>query len=210
MYTIFFLDDIKVFIKESNVTLFQVLKSFYLQPPHFCYNKHLFIAGNCRICLVEIVGVPKPIVSCAIPLTDNLKVVTESPFAFKARENVLEFLLVNHPLDCPVCDQGGECDLQEFENIYGQSTGRSFFSKSSNSLKTLKQAATRMNRCINCKKCINISHFVGAKPLALFGRSVHSEIHDTTTLFLNKLKDKLHELSENIVDICPVSKQLTL
>ena len=207
MFTLLLLDSIKILANEFQKTLYQVLRYTYYHIPHFCYNKNLFISGNCRICLVEIINIPKPVVSCSIPVTENLTVFTRTPFAAKSRENVLEFLLLNHPLDCPVCDQGGECDLQEYSELFGQYVSRLYMSRNAISSKLINGIETNMNRCINCKKCVNLSHVLGLKPLSLFGRSLGSEIYNAFSIFVLKKILELHELSGNIFDICPVSKK---
>src|SRR3569623_864658 len=108
----------------EGVTIFQAAERLGFEIPNFCYHPRLKIAGNCRMCLVEMKGSPKPIASCAMPATDGMVIHTTSPLATQAREGVMEFLLMNHPLDCPICDQGGECDLQDIAMTYGKDSGR--------------------------------------------------------------------------------------
>jgi NADH dehydrogenase/NADH:ubiquinone oxidoreductase subunit G len=200
------LDNVKIMIKPFQKTLYQVLNYLYFNIPHFCYNKQLFIAGNCRMCLVEIVNVPKPIVSCSVPLTPNSIILTKSAFALKSRENILEFILLNHPIDCAICDQGGECDLQEYSQGFGQGVSRFFFFKKYNSYKNLNSlVVTSMNRCINCTKCTRLSYKLGLNTLSLLGRSLKSEIYNFGFIFQKKRKFKTHELFSNVIDICPVS-----
>jgi NADH dehydrogenase (ubiquinone) Fe-S protein 1 len=107
-----FINNVAVFV-PINTTLLEACEFTGIEIPRFCFHERLFIAGNCRLCLIEIEKTPKPVVSCAIPVTKNLHILTDSPIVKKAREAVLELLLINHPLDCPICDQGGECDLQD-------------------------------------------------------------------------------------------------
>jgi NADH-quinone oxidoreductase subunit G len=197
------IDNIKVLTSPYQTSLYQVFSSIYYSVAHFCYNKKLFISGNCRLCLVEIKGMAKPIISCAIPVTKDLEVFTSSPLVLKAQENILEFLLINHPLDCPICDQGGACDLQEFSYNYGQGISRFFFKKSTTGAKNIDSLLkTSMNRCINCTKCIRLSYYLGIYTLSLFGRSLKSEITYINFKKLNKTNS--HELFLNITTICPV------
>jgi len=200
------LDNVKILVKPFQKTLYQVLNYVYYDIPHFCFNKKLFIGGNCRMCLIEIINIPKPIVSCSMPVSPGLKILTKSAFVLKSRENVLEFLLLNHPLDCAICDQGGECDLQEFTESYGQSSGRMFFFRNTSSVKNISPLIiTVMNRCINCTKCVRLSYYMGLSSLSLFGRSIKSDIYNIIYVYISKKKFKKHELLSNILDICPVS-----
>ena len=161
------------------------------------------------MCLVEIVNIPKPIVSCSIPITPNSVILTKSPFALKSRENILEFILLNHPIDCAVCDQGGECDLQEFSQLFGQGVSRFFFFKKATSYKNLNSLViTSMNRCINCTKCTRLSYKLGLNSLSLLGRSLKSEIYNFNFIFEKKKKFKTHVLFSNVIDICPVNALL--
>jgi NADH dehydrogenase/NADH:ubiquinone oxidoreductase subunit G len=173
--------------------------------PHFCYHKHLSIAGNCRMCLVELKKYPKPIVSCAMNakstlLGVNTEIFTNSPLVKKARENVLEFLLLNHPLDCPICDQGGVCDLQDQSLFFGFTKKRFYKYKRVVTDKNLGLIVkTVMTRCIHCTRCVRFaSEIAGVEELGIFGRGINSEIGTyVNTVFQS-------ELSGNIVDLCPV------
>jgi NADH dehydrogenase/NADH:ubiquinone oxidoreductase subunit G len=161
------------------------------------------------MCLVEVVNIPKPVVSCSMPVSPGIKVLTKSPFVQKSRENILEFLLLNHPLDCAICDQGGECDLQEFTETYGQTTSRMFFFRNSTSIKNINPLiVTQMNRCINCTKCVRLGYYIGMSSLSLFGRSINSDIYNLIYIYRSKKKYKKHELLSNILDICPVNNLL--
>ena len=169
--------------------------------PHFCYHKKLSIAANCRMCLVEIEKAPKPMPACATPVTDGMKVWTHSPSAKKAQNGVMEFLLINHPLDCPICDQGGECQLQDLAVGYGHSSSRYTEEKRVVLRKELGPlvAAEEMTRCIQCTRCVRFGQEIGGiMELGLAGRGENSEI----VSFVGKAVES--ELSGNMIDLCPV------
>ncbi|MEA3195360.1 MAG: NADH-quinone oxidoreductase subunit [Betaproteobacteria bacterium] len=169
--------------------------------PHFCYHKKLSIAANCRMCLVEVEKAPKPLPACATPVTDGMKVWTQSPAAKKAQNGVMEFLLINHPLDCPICDQGGECQLQDLAVGYGHSNSRYQEEKRVVLRKELGPlvAAEEMSRCIQCTRCVRFGQEIaGVMELGLIKRGELSEI----TTFVGKTVDS--ELSGNMIDLCPV------
>jgi NADH-quinone oxidoreductase subunit G len=169
--------------------------------PHFCYHKKLSIAANCRMCLVEVEKAPKPLPACATPVTDGMKVKTASGLAKKAQNSVMEFLLINHPLDCPICDQGGECQLQDLAVGYGGSSSRFQEEKRVVLHKDIGPlvAAEEMSRCIQCTRCVRFGQEVaGVMELGMIGRGEHSEI----VAFVGKSVDS--ELSGNMIDICPV------
>ena len=169
--------------------------------PHFCYHRKLSIAANCRMCLVEVEKAPKPLPACATPVTDGMKVWTQSPAAKKAQNGVMEFLLINHPLDCPICDQGGECQLQDLAVGYGHSNSRYQEEKRVVLRKELGPlvAAEEMSRCIQCTRCVRFGQEIaGVMELGLAGRGEHSEI----VSFVGKAVES--ELSGNMIDICPV------
>ena len=169
--------------------------------PHFCYHKKLSIAANCRMCLVQVEKAPKPLPACATPVTNGMKVFTHSELAVPAQKGVMEFLLLNHPLDCPICDQGGECQLQDLAVGYGQ-TGSRFteekhvvFHKNVGPLISMEE----MSRCIHCTRCVRFGQEVaGIMELGMVNRNVHSEI----TTFVGRTVDS--ELSGNMIDVCPV------
>ena len=147
--------------------------------PHFCYHKKLSIAANCRMCLVEVEKAPKPLPACATPVTDGMKVKTASAVAKKAQNSVMEFLLINHPLDCPICDQGGECQLQDLAVGYGGSASRFEEAKRVVLHKDIGPlvAAEEMSRCIQCTRCVRFGQEVaGVMELGMIGRGEHSEI----------------------------------
>ncbi|MCE3254533.1 MAG: nuoG [Rickettsiaceae bacterium] len=191
--------------KEVNVpdgiTLIQACEIAGVEIPRFCYHERLAIAGNCRMCLVEVVGAPpKPVASCATPISEGMKVKTDSPMVKKAREGVMEFLLANHPLDCPICDQAGECDLQDQSMAYGRSDSRFHEHKRAVRDKNLGPlVSTQMNRCIHCTRCVRfMSDVAGVPEMGAIGRGETMEI----TNYLEK--SLTSELSGNIIDLCPV------
>ncbi len=172
-----------------------------LYVPHFCYHKKLSIAANCRMCLVEIEKAPKPMPACATPVTDGMKVFTQSARARQAQNGVMELLLINHPLDCPICDQGGECQLQDLAVGYGGSASRFEEDKRVVPRKDLGPlvAAEEMTRCIQCTRCVRFGQEVaGIMELGMIGRGEHAEI----VSFVGRSVDS--ELSGNMIDICPV------
>ncbi len=169
--------------------------------PHFCYHKKLSIAANCRMCLVEVEKAPKPLPACATPVSANMIVHTKSAKALKAQQSVMEFLLINHPLDCPICDQGGECQLQDLAVGYGNSGSRYneekrvVYRKEAGPLISMEE----MSRCIQCTRCVRFGQEIaGVMEFGMIGRGEHSEI----TTFVGKTVDS--ELSGNMIDICPV------
>ncbi len=169
--------------------------------PHFCYHKKLSIAANCRMCLVQVEKAPKPLPACATPVTDGMKVWTHSEPAVKAQQGVMEFLLINHPLDCPICDQGGECQLQDLAVGYGGSASRYGEPKRVVFHKELGPliSAEEMTRCIQCTRCIRFGQEIaGVMELGMIGRGEHAEI----VAFMGRTVDS--ELSGNSIDICPV------
>ncbi|MEY3201670.1 MAG: hypothetical protein RIR70_1220, partial [Pseudomonadota bacterium] len=168
--------------------------------PHFCYHKKLSIAANCRMCLVEVEKAPKPLPACATPVTAGMKVKTHSDLAVKAQKGVMEFLLINHPLDCPICDQGGECQLQDLAVGYGQSGSRFAEEKRVVLNKNLGSLiSTDMTRCIHCTRCVRFGQEIaGVMELGVANRGEHSEIMP----FISKTVDS--ELSGNMIDLCPV------
>lgn len=168
--------------------------------PHFCYHKKLSIAANCRMCLVQVEKAPKPLPACATPVMDGMKVYTHSQQAITAQKGVMEFLLINHPLDCPICDQGGECQLQDLAVGYGSSGSRYTEAKRVVVNKNLGPLiSTDMTRCIHCTRCVRFGQEIaGIMELGMAGRGEHSEI----LAFVGKTVDS--ELSGNVIDLCPV------
>ena len=168
--------------------------------PHFCYHRKLSIAANCRMCLVQVEKAPKPLPACATPVTNGMKVWTHSDAAVTAQKGVMEFLLINHPLDCPICDQGGECQLQDLAVGYGGSESRYQEDKRVIANKNLGPLiSTDMTRCIHCTRCVRFGQEIaGIMELGMIGRGEHSEI----ITFVGKTVDS--ELSGNVIDLCPV------
>jgi len=186
---------------DDGMTVLQVCELAGKEIPRFCYHDRLKIAGNCRMCLVEIEGgPPKPAASCAMPAGNGMKVHTNSPMVKKAREGVMEFQLINHPLDCPICDQGGECDLQDQAMKYGRAESR--FKEKKHSVKDKNYGPlikTYMTRCIHCTRCVRfMSDIAGCEEIGGTGRGENMEIGT----FIEK--NITSELSGNIIDICPV------
>lgn len=194
------LDGQKVSVQEGSMVMHAADKAgTYI--PHFCYHKKLSIAANCRMCLVEVEKAPKPMPACATPVTQGMIVRTKSDKALKAQQGVMEFLLINHPLDCPICDQGGECQLQDLAVGYGGSASRYneekrvVFHKDVGPLVSMEE----MSRCIHCTRCVRFGQEVaGVMELGMIHRGEHSEI---TTMVGNTVDS---ELSGNMIDVCPV------
>ena len=185
---------------ESGITVLQACEIAGIEVPRFCYHERLSIAGNCRMCLVEMENSGKPIASCAMPVAEGMNIKTNSELVEKARNGVMEFLLINHPLDCPICDQGGECDLQDQAMAYGKGFSRFNEGKRAVSNKNLGPLIkTHMTRCIHCTRCVRFNEEIaGNYQLGAIGRGENTEI----TSFLEKNIDS--ELSGNVIDLCPV------
>ncbi len=191
----------KEYSVPEGITIIQACEVAEIEVPRFCYHEKLAIAGNCRMCLVEVEGMPpKPVASCAMPVTEGMKIHTDTPMVKKAREGVMEFLLANHPLDCPICDQGGECDLQDQAYQYGK--GESHFNEHKRAVKDKDMGPlikTQMTRCIHCTRCVRfIEDIAGTVELGAINRGEGMEI----TSYLEKSVSS--ELSGNIIDLCPV------
>lgn len=185
---------------EEGLTVMQACEAAGIEIPHFCFHERLKIAGNCRMCLVEMERAPKLIASCAMPVSEGMVIKTDTPKVKKSREGVMEFLLINHPLDCPICDQGGECDLQDQAFKYGKGKNRYTENKRSVKDKNLGPLVkTEMTRCIHCTRCIRFSTEVAGVPeMGAVNRGEHMEIAS----YLEKTLTS--ELSGNIIDLCPV------
>jgi len=197
---------IKVFVNNKsvlvpkNTSALEACEAIGVSVPRFCYHERLNVAGNCRMCLVEVEKTPKPIASCAFPVAPNMRIYTDTPLVQKARENVLEFLLINHPLDCPICDQGGECDLQEQTMIFGSDRSRFFYSKRGVEDKNCGPLIkTIMTRCIHCTRCVRFFQDVAGQED--FGTTLRGQETEIGT-YIGKNLDS--ELSGNIIDLCPV------
>src|SRR6201988_5060187 len=186
---------------QPGMTVLQVAELAGEEIPRFCYHERLSIAGNCRMCLVEVKpGPPKPQASCALPVGDKMEIMTNTPMVQKARKGVMEFLLINHPLDCPICDQGGECDLQDQAMGYGFDRSRYHENKRAVDEKNLGPLIkTFMTRCIQCTRCVRFAdEIAGAPEIGLLGRNEGVEIGTYVE------KAIAAELSGNLVDVCPV------
>ena len=185
---------------EEGLTVLQACEKAGVEIPRFCYHEKLSIAGNCRMCLVEIEKSPKPVASCAMPASEGMNIKTNTALVEKARKGVMEFLLVNHPLDCPVCDQGGECDLQDQSMFYGVDKSRFKENKRSVSEKNMGPLIkTQMTRCIHCTRCVRFATEVAGVPeIGAIGRGEDMQI----TTYLEQSMQS--ELSANVVDLCPV------
>ncbi|KAK6165367.1 hypothetical protein SNE40_022308 [Patella caerulea] len=198
-----FIDGKPVYV-EPGTTVLQACAAGGVEIPRFCYHDRLSIAGNCRMCLVEVEKSPKPIASCAMPVMKGMRVKTDSPVSRKAREGVMEFLLVNHPLDCPICDQGGECDLQDQSMVFGSDRSRftdvAFTGKRAVEDKNVGPLVkTIMTRCIHCTRCIRFaSEVAGVDDLGTTGRGNDMQVGT----YVEKMFKS--ELSGNVIDLCPV------
>ena len=185
---------------EKGMTILQACELADVEIPRFCYHEKLSIAGNCRMCLVEMERSPKPVASCAMPANEGMNIKTNTEFVKKARKGMMEFLLANHPLDCPVCDQGGECDLQDQSLFYGFDKSR--FSENKREVKDKYMGPlikTQMTRCIHCTRCIRFAEEVAGVPeIGAIGRGENMEI----TTYLEQ--SMTSELSANVIDLCPV------
>ena len=192
-------NDIEVEVEEG-LTVLQACEKAGVEIPRFCYHEKLSIAGNCRMCLVEMEKSPKPIASCAMPAADGMIIKTNTPKIEKSRKGVMEFLLANHPLDCPVCDQGGECDLQDQSMFYGIDKSRFKENKRAVPEKSMGPLIkTQMTRCIHCTRCVRFAtEIAGVPELGAIGRGEDMQI----TTYLEQSVQS--ELSGNVIDLCPV------
>ena len=192
-------DNLNVEVPEGS-TVLQACEEAGIEIPRFCYHEKLSVAGNCRMCLVELENSPKPIASCAMPASSGMVIKTNSSMVKDARKGVMEFLLINHPLDCPICDQGGECDLQDQAMFFGKGSSRFNDAKRAVSDKNMGPLIkTTMTRCIHCTRCVRFANEVaGVENFGAIGRGENVEI----TTYLEKAV--VSELSGNLVDLCPV------
>eukprot|EP00043_Microstomoeca_roanoka_P012919 m.125656 g.125656 ORF g.125656 m.125656 type:complete len:712 (+) comp15626_c2_seq1:115-2250(+) len=196
-----FVDGVPVRV-EPGTTILQACEEVGKQIPRFCYHERLSIAGNCRMCLVEVEKSPKPVASCAMPVMPGMRIRTDSEATKKAREGVMEFLLVNHPLDCPICDQGGECDLQDQSMAFGNDRSRFYVADGKRAVENKNIGPlikTSMNRCIHCTRCVRFgSEVAGVDDLGTTGRGSDMQIGT----YIEKMFTS--ELSGNVIDLCPV------
>ena len=189
------------FFVKKNISVLEACKYVGITVPRFCYHETLSVAGNCRMCLVEVAGTPKPVSSCTFPIAmENMQIFTDTPLVKKARENVVEALLLNHPLDCPICDQGGECDLQDQTESWGSDYSRFFFNKRGVEDKNCGPLIkTIMTRCIHCTRCVRFgTEVAGVDYMGTLNRGTSTEIGS----YVSKIFDS--EISGNVIDLCPV------
>src|SRR5688572_10977965 len=185
---------------QHGATVMEAAHKLGIYVPHFCYHKKLSVAANCRMCLVEVEKAPKPLPACATPVAEGMKIFTNSPRAIGAQRATMEFLLINHPLDCPICDQGGECELQDLAMGFGRDISR--FAERKRVVKDENLGpliSTDMTRCIQCTRCIRFTEEIaGMQELGMIGRGENMSVR----AFVEQTVD--HELSGNVIDLCPV------
>ena len=187
------------FLVKQNISVIEACKFVGITIPRFCYHETLSVAGNCRMCLIEIEKTPKPVSACTIPVSNGIQIYTDTPLVKKARENVVETLLLNHPLDCPICDQAGECDLQDQAKIYGSDYSRFFFFKRGVEDKFCGPIIkTIMTRCIHCTRCVRFGSEIAGMDIGALNRGTSTEIGG----YVSKIFDA--EISGNVIDLCPV------
>ncbi|NLC36192.1 MAG: 2Fe-2S iron-sulfur cluster binding domain-containing protein, partial [Alcaligenaceae bacterium] len=199
------IDGIKTEAPEGSMVI-QAAHKLGVYIPHFCYHKKLSVAANCRMCLVDVEKAPKAMPACATPVTNGMVVHTRSEKAIAAQNSVMEFLLINHPLDCPVCDQGGECQLQDLAVGYGKSASRYQETKRVVPAKNMGPLISTdgMQRCIHCTRCVRFGEEIGGiMEIGMVNRGEFAEI----TTFIGKSVES--ELSGNVIDLCPVGALLS-
>jgi NADH dehydrogenase/NADH:ubiquinone oxidoreductase subunit G len=188
-------------LKKISITIYQFCFDIGITLPCFCYHEKLTIAGNCRICLVEVKQAKNLVIACATPISNNLEIFTNTKRVIKSRQDILEFFLINHPLDCPICDKGGECDLQDMTNVFSSNRGRFYeiFKKAKTDIILNTFIKTTMSRCIYCLRCVRfIQELTNSYSLSTFGRGSNMSISIFSKNIINS------ELSGNIIDLCPV------
>jgi NADH dehydrogenase/NADH:ubiquinone oxidoreductase subunit G len=193
------IDDFE-FLVKPNISILEACKYAGIHVPRFCYHEILSVAGNCRMCLVEVENTEKPVASCVTEVDEEMSILLDTPFVKKARENVVEALLLNHPLDCPICDQAGECDLQEQTKYFGSKSGKFFYSRREVEDKNCGiLIKTIMTRCIHCTRCVRFGEeIVGTRLLGTFNRGSSTEIGN----YIPKIFES--EISGTVIDLCPV------
>ena len=197
----FSIDKRKLTYRTSiDYTILQILDLLQIKIPRFCYHDELNIAGNCRMCLIEVKNSIKPVIACSTRITPNIEIFTNTVFVKKTQQSILEFLLINHPLDCPICDQAGKCDLQDISFFYGQDTSRFNFEKRAVSDQNFNPyIKTIMNRCIHCTRCVRfVNELIDMPILGMMGRGNSSKISTYTNTKIT------HPLITNVIDLCPV------
>src|SRR6201996_237905 len=193
------IDGVPVKARKGDMII-RVTDANHAYVPRFCYHEKLTVAANCRMCLVEVEKAPKPLPACATPVTEGMKVFTKSPKAIGAQRATMEFLLINHPLDCPICDQGGECELQDLAVGFGRDLSRFHERKRSVQDENLGPLiATDMTRCIHCTRCIRFTQEIaGYQELGMIGRGENMKVRSYIETTVH------HEMSGNVIDLCPV------
>ena len=188
------------FLVKNDISILEACKYVGISVPRFCYHETLSVAGSCRMCLVEVANIPKPVSSCTQPIMNGMQIYVDTPLVKKARENVIETLLLNHPLDCPICDQGGECDLQDQTKIWGSDYSRFFFNKRGVEDKNCGPLIkTIMSRCIHCTRCVRFgTEIAGVDYMGTLNRGTSTEVGSYISKIFNS------EISGNIIDLCPV------
>lgn len=196
------INNVKYKVK-SGITIIKACEQVNIKITRFCYSEKLSIAGNCRMCLVEIKNVPKPVVSCVEKVRDGMVIFTNSALAKKSQNSVIESLLLNHPLDCPICDQGGECNLQSVSMLVGSDNSRLYMKNKREIMnKNLGLLVkSEMQRCIQCSRCVRYYNIVtGKNELGMIGRGTNVEISKYIDI------NVLNNLQGNVIDLCPVGK----
>jgi formate hydrogenlyase subunit 6/NADH:ubiquinone oxidoreductase subunit I len=193
------INNFEIFVR-SNISVLEACNLIGIKIPRFCFHEMLSVAGNCRMCLIEVENSEKPVASCVTLVSENLSIFTNSLAVKKARENVIETLLINHPLDCPICDQAGECDLQDQTRTFGNNFSRFQFKKRGVEDKDCSIfIKTIMTRCIHCTRCVRFCNEIAGVPFfTTFNRGVNTEIGNYNSNFF------LSEISGNVIDLCPV------
>lgn len=198
--------DNKDYKVREGLTIIKALEEEGIRLSRYCYNERLGISGNCRMCMLEVKGVGKPVLGCVEKVREGLEVYTSSALIKKSREGVMELLLKNHPLDCPVCDQGGECDLQDGSMEVGTDRGR-IYKESRREVREKdfgRLIKTEMTRCISCSRCVRfMEEITGKEELGLIGRGERIEINSRTRGSKEMMESKV---SGNVIDVCPVGK----
>jgi len=202
----------QLFQKKSNIGIYlliMLLDYLNIWVPRFCYHNKLSASGNCRMCLVEVKGSLKPLVACCTILNNNMVIYTNTDLIRKSREYIMEFLLINHPLDCPICDQAGECDLQDLALIYGSDDSRFKYKKKAILNKNIGSLIkTNMNRCIYCTRCVRYTSELNN--IYLFNTLGRGGLSEIGNYFNNHLQELNNYINGNVIDLCPVGYNIFL